>query len=188
MRVSRVSRVQQPAAEQCRGIWGRGGIWVVGGSRVGGGGLSSRPAVTPSRGPEPVGSPSPTPYQSCPNSVLWTPVSGTHGLAIAAPPKSRDGWVDAEVGSRDTPSPVARGPPRGGTGRDLCGAGHRMLGVRDGDRLSRVEVSGSVVSALCFVCPKSVLSARRLDEASGCGLYCSLNIVRGSALATNPED
>jgi hypothetical protein len=33
LRVSRVSRVQQPAAEQCRGIWGRGGIWVVGGSR-----------------------------------------------------------------------------------------------------------------------------------------------------------
>ena len=33
-----------------------------------------------------------------------------HGLAIAAPPKSRDGWIDAEVGSRDTPSPVARAP------------------------------------------------------------------------------
>lgn len=152
-----------------------------------GGGLSSRPAVTPSRGPEPVGSPSPTPYQSCPNSFYGLPSAVLTVLPLLRRQNLAMGGSTRKLGAETLRRPW-RGPPRGGTGRDPCGAGYRMLGVRDGDRLSRVEVSGSVVSALCFVCPKSLLSARRLYEAAGCGLYCSLNIARGSALATNPED
>lgn len=34
--------------------------------------------------------------------VLLTPVSGTHDLAIAAPPKSREEWRAVEVGTIET--------------------------------------------------------------------------------------
>lgn len=187
MRVSRVSRVQQPAAEQCRGIWGRGGIWVVGGSRGRGedclhAQLSLPPEGLSRSAPQARPRTSPVLTRSMDSRQRYS-----RSCHCCAAKISR--WVGRR-GSWEQRHSVARGagPPRGGTGRDPCGAGYRMLGVRDGDRLSRVEVSGSVVSALCFVCPKSLLSARRLYEAAGCGLYCSLNIARGSALATNPED
>lgn len=131
LRVSRVSRVQQPAAEQCRGIWGRGGIWVVGSSR-------GRTVFTPSchslslseglslsvpRGP--------TRYQSCPNSSYRLPSAVLTVLPLLRRQNLAMGGSIRKLVAERLLRPWLR-PLRGGTGRDPGGAGHRLLGGRVG--------------------------------------------------------
>lgn len=155
-----MSRVQQPAAEQCRGIWGRGGNWA--GWRAGG-----RTAFTP-QPPLPPEGPSPSAPRGRagpgPSSlVLQPPVSGTHGLAIAAPPKSRDGWANAEVGSVGTPSPGATALKGRGRKRPWRGG---PPDVGSAGRSWRLPGRPCGRSPALFAYPRQLLSARRWRAAA----------------------
>eukprot|EP00069_Balaena_mysticetus_P000524 bmy_14708T0 len=94
LRVSRVSRVQQPAAEQ-------GGSSVAGG-RQGPEGLRAPGCHPAASGPGVAGLPRPDLARTPSQPVLPTPACGTHGLAIAAPPKYREVWLAAEVSTIET--------------------------------------------------------------------------------------
>lgn len=130
-----------------------------------GGGLSSGPAVTPSRGPEPVAPRGPTPNQSCPNSFYRLPSAVLTVLPLLRRQNLAMGGSMRKLVAETLRRPWRR-PPRGGTGRGPGGAGHRMLGARRGDRYCRVEVSGAVVSAPCFVCVSKVTAERPLSGRS----------------------
>lgn len=125
-----------------------------------GGGLSSRPAVTPP--PEGLSLPAPrgpTPYQSCPNKFYRLPSAVLTVLPLLRRQNLAMGGSPRKLVAETLGRPWRR-PPRGGTGRDPGGAGHRMLGVRGGERRCGVVVSGAVVSSPCLVCVSEVTAER----------------------------